>query len=71
MSLLFITYSISPTIYVNKHLSCLTFGGVPTEKSYPTVTRKRRILLGHLLLQITGGFLAYDKGKPQKSDQLP
>ena len=42
-TLLCISYSICPTIYVNKHLSRLTYGRAPAKGSNPVVTRNRRI----------------------------
>ena len=38
-----ISCSICPTIYVNKHLSRLTYGRAPAKGSNPVVTRNRRI----------------------------
>ena len=42
-TLLYISCSICPTIYVNKHLSRLIYGRAPTKGSKPVVTRNRRI----------------------------
>ena len=43
MNLLCISCIIGPTIYVNKHLSRLTYGRAPAKGSNPVVTRNRRI----------------------------
>ena len=43
MILLCISCSICPTIYVNKHLSRLTYGRAPAKGSNHVVTRNRRI----------------------------
>ena len=42
-TLLCILCFICPTIYVNKDLSCLTYGRAPAKGSNPVVTRNRRI----------------------------
>ena len=44
MILLCISCIICPTIYVNKHLSRLTYGRAPAKGSNHVVTRNRRIL---------------------------
>ena len=43
-TLICISCSICPTIYVNKHLSRLTYGRAPAKGSNPVVTRNRRII---------------------------
>ena len=44
-SLLCISYSTCPTVYVNKHLSCLTYGKVPTKGRNYVGTRNLRVFL--------------------------
>ena len=56
-TLLCIPYSTCPTVYVNKHLSCLTYGRVPRDGSNYVGTRNLRIVilisifLGHSIFQ--------------------
>ena len=40
---LYISYSTCPTVYVNTHLSCLTYGRVSTKGRYYVGTRNLRI----------------------------
>ena len=42
-TLLCISYSTCPTVYVNRHLSCLTYGRVPTKGRNYVRTRNLRI----------------------------
>ena len=51
-TLLCTSCSICPTIYVNKHLSRLTYGRAPAKGSNPFVTQNRRITPIHVFLII-------------------
>ena len=49
-TLLCILCSICPTMYVNKHLSRLTYGRALAKGSNPVVTRNRRITHCNVLM---------------------
>ena len=57
-TLLCISYSTCPTVYFNKHLSCLTYGRVPTKGRNYIGTRNLRIELRWRVFSISSIYWA-------------